>query len=321
VNAAGTGRRGLLTFGESMGLISTHVIGSLDMARDAVIGIGGAESNVAIGVARLGQPATWIGRVGRDATGDLIQRRLRAEGIDTRAIPDDSFTGLMIRYRRTGDVTIVDYHRQGSAGSRLRPGDIPGPVLDRSAILHVTGITPALGALPAAAVSQALTAARAAGVTVSLDVNYRRKLWSPAAARAALAPLAAQADIVFAGLGEARLLLGVTSADPAVLAGKLTALGPAEVLVKQGEQGCTAVIDGVTRRQPGLPATVVDPVGAGDAFVAGYVASRLGGADPAQRLRVAAAAGAYAVSVPGDCELLPTSAELEQMLTTTDILR
>ena len=176
----------LLTFGEGMGLISTRAVGTLDLARDTVIGIGGAESNVAIGVARLGHQVTWVGRLGRDAVGDLIRRRLRAESIDTLAIPDDSFTGLMVRHSRTSTVTLVDYHRHGSAGSHLCPDDIPAGLIQQATVLHVTGITPAISASAAAAVTHAVRVARDAGVTVSIDVNYRSKLWSPSAARTAL---------------------------------------------------------------------------------------------------------------------------------------
>jgi len=312
---------GLLTFGETMGLISARDIGTLDLARDATISIGGAESNVAIGVSRLGHPVTWIGRLGRDAVVGLIRRRLRAEAIDTHAIPDDSFTGLMIRHSRTSNVTLVDYHRSGSAGSRLCPDDIPDLLIQQAAVLHVTGITPAISASAAAAVTHAIHVARAAGVTVSIDVNYRRRLWSPRIARTTLTRLITQADIVFAGLDEAQLFLDTTCGDPAELAQRLSTLGPAEVILKEGDRGCSALIEGVAHHAPAVPVTVTDPVGAGDAFVAGYLASRLAGAQPAQRLHTAAAMGAYAVSVPGDCELLPTSAELEQMLRTTDVLR
>jgi 2-dehydro-3-deoxygluconokinase len=98
-------------------------------------------------------------------------------------------------------------------------------------------------------------------------------------------------------------------------------LGPAEVIIKEGERGCSALIDNTAHHEPAVPVTVIDPVGAGDAFVAGYLAARLAGAEPAGRLRTATATGAYAVSVPGDCELLPTPGELEQLLQTTDIVR
>ncbi len=288
---------GLFTFGETMGLVAADDIGLLDHARSFSFGIGGAESNVAVGVARLGGTATWLGRVGPDATGDLIERRLRAEGVRTRAIRDEAFTGLMVRHRRTGAVTHVDYHRAGSAGSRLVTTDIPVTELQAAAILHVTGITPALSDTARAAVFHAVETARAAGVPVSVDVNYRSKLWSRFDAAPVLRDLVSRADVVFSGPDEAALFLG----DEPPLEG-LAALGPAEVVVKDGARGCTALIDGERHAVPALPVTVVDPVGAGDAFVAGYLAERMAGAGPAARLRTAIAAGAFAVTVPGDCE-------------------
>jgi 2-dehydro-3-deoxygluconokinase len=113
------------------------------------------------------------------------------------------------------------------------------------------------------------------------------------------------ADIVFAGPDEAGLF--VAGDDP--LAG-LAKLGPTEVIVKDGARGCHAQIDGVRHEVPALPVTVVDPVGAGDAFVAGYLAERLAGEPPGQRLATAIATGAFAVTVPGDCEGAPDRAEL-----------
>lgn len=296
---------GLFTLGETMGLVSADRIGLIEYARSFAFSIGGAESNVAIGVVRLGGAATWLGRVGPDATGDLIERRLRAEGVRTLAVRDESFTGLMVRYHRTGERLHVDYHRAGSAGSRLSPADLPGAEIEASAVLHVTGITPALSASARAAVFAAVETARGAGVTVSVDVNYRSKLWSRFDAAPVLRDLVSRADVVFAGPDEAALFLG---SEP-VLDG-LAALGPAEVVVKDGPRGCTAQIEGERLSLPALPVTEVDPVGAGDAFVAGYLADRLAGAKPADRLRTAIMTGAYAVTVPGDCEGLPRRDEL-----------
>ena len=296
---------GLFTLGETMGLVSAGDIGPLEYARSFSFGIGGAESNVAIGVARLGGAATWLGRVGPDATGDLIDRRLRAEGVRTLAVRDDAFTGLMVKHRRSGEQTRVDYHRTGSAGSRLNPADLPAADLGAATILHVTGITPALSDSARATVFQAVETARAAGVPVSVDVNYRSKLWSRFDAAPVLRDLVSRADVVFAGPDEAALF--VDDADP--VAG-LARLGPSEVVVKDGPRGCTALIDGERLSLPALPVTVVDPVGAGDAFVAAYLAARMAGDDAAARLRLAIAAGAFAVTVPGDCEGLPRRADL-----------
>ncbi|MFI7599334.1 sugar kinase [Actinoplanes sp. NPDC049681] len=306
---------GLLTFGETMGLVSADGIGPFEHARGFGFGIGGAESNVAIGVARLGLPARWIGRVGSDATGDLIARRLRAEGVDAVVIRDSSFTGLMVKHRRTGALLHVDYHRAGSAGSRLAPSDIPVDALRSAAIVHVTGITPALSDSARSAVFQAVETARAAGVPVSVDVNYRAKLWSRFDAGPVLRDLVSRADLVFAGPDEAALFVDGPPLDG------LAALGPVEVIVKDGARGCTALVDGERHSVKALDVTVVDPVGAGDAFVAGYLADRLAGAAPAARLTTAIAAGAFAVTVPGDCEGLPTREDLAALTSAADVTR
>jgi 2-dehydro-3-deoxygluconokinase len=305
---------GLVTLGETMGLVAADGIGTLEYAKSFTLGIGGAESNVAIGVARLGGDATWLGRVGPDATGDLIERRLRAEGVHAMVIRDQAFTGLMVKYRRTGALLHVDYHRQGSAGSRLVPADVPADLVTGARILHVTGITPALSDTARATVFHAVETARSAGVTVSVDVNYRSKLWSRYDAGPVLRDLVSRADIVFAGPEEAAVLLGaeVPAADG------LAALGPAEVVIKDGARGCTALIAGDRFSVKALEVKVVDPVGAGDAFVAGYLCDRLAGAEPADRLATAIAAGAFAVTVPGDCEGLPSRTDLTTLLTATD---
>jgi 2-dehydro-3-deoxygluconokinase len=305
---------GLVTLGETMGLVGADGIGTLEYAGSFHFGIGGAESNVAIGVSRLGGSATWLGRIGPDAAGDLIERRLRAEGVHTVAIRDPAFTGLMVKYHRTGGLLHVDYHRAGSAGSRLTPADVPVALLESARILHVTGITPALSDTARAAVFHAVETARAAQVTVSVDVNYRGKLWSRFDAAPVLRDLVSRADVVFAGPDEAALVLGTSEA----VADGLAALGPAEVVIKDGPRGCTGLIAGERYSVKALDVTVVDPVGAGDAFVAGYLADRLAGAAPAERLATAVAVGGFAVTVPGDCEGLPSRAELAALLSATD---
>lgn len=305
---------GLVTFGETMGLVFADGIGPLEYARSFGFGIGGAESNVAIAVARLGGESTWLGRVGPDATGDLIDRRLRAEGVRATVIRDPAFTGLMVKHRRTAGLLHVDYHRAGSAGSRLTPADVSAETLEAAGIVHVTGITPALSATARATTFQAVETARAAGVTVSVDVNYRAKLWSRYDAAPVLRDLVSRADIVFAGPDEAALVLGSSES----VADGLAALGPREVIVKDGPRGCTALIEGERFFVKALDVTVVDPVGAGDTFVAGYLADRLAGAAPAERLGTAIAAGAFAVTVPGDCEGAPTRADLAALLSMTD---
>lgn len=302
--------RSLLTFGETMGLFVAEQVGNLGSVRRFALGIGGSESNVAMGAARLGAPATWIGRVGRDAVGDLIEQRVRATGVETVAVRDPSFSGIMVRHRPIGGYAVVDYHRAGSAGSHLSPSDIDEDRISSAAILHITGITPALSESAHAAVWHAVEIATAAGVIISMDVNYRAKLWGADKARPVLHDLVSRAGIVFAGPVEAQLVLGASASDTGTLARGIAALGPIEVLLKDGARGCTAVIDEVEHAVPALATVVVDPVGAGDAFVAGYLAERLAGAAPWLRLHTATTLGAYAVSVPGDCDSVPSRSDL-----------
>ena len=314
---------GLVTLGETLGLLVAEDVGPLALTRGMRLSMGGAESNVAIGVSRLGVPATWIGRLGRDPVGDLVERHLLAERIRCIVRRDDAPTALMLRERRTGTSANVTYYRHGSAGSHLCPGDIPAGVVEEAGLLHLSGITPALGPEPAAAVKEAVRRARAAGVPVSVDLNFRSRLWSAAAAAPVFRELTAGADMVFAGDDEARIALGAqfAGATPAELADALAAFGPKEVVVKRGKHGATALIDGALIDVPAVPVQAVDSVGAGDAFVAGYLACRLTGRDAQERLSTAAVAGALAVTVPGDWEALPRPHELSLLTAEDDVQR
>lgn len=321
----GTRGGGLVTFGEALGRLTSEHVGLLESGRPLSLSMGGAESNVAIGAARLGADVTWAGRLGSDSVGDLIERRLRAEGVTARLTRGAGFTGLMVCSRRTTGALRVDYHRAGSAASQLSPADIGDELVRGADILHVTGITPALGDSARDTTAWAVRTARDAGVTVSFDVNFRSKLWGTAEARPVLQDLLEHADILFAGPEEAALVLGVTLDPSRDDRGRLARLaaqaGPREVVIKDGSRGCLAVIDGHEYVRDAPTVSTLDPVGAGDAFVAGYLTERLQDVDPQGRLTTALQAGAYAVTVPGDCEGLPFRHELDDLEATTDILR
>ncbi|WP_113703243.1 sugar kinase [Nonomuraea lactucae] len=307
----------LVTFGETMALFAARRTGPLRFARDFELGLGGAESNVAIGVARLGHSAAWVGRVGADEFGDLIRATLMSEGVDTRAIADpEAPTGLMIKGRRTADLIDVSYYRRDSAGSRLSPADLDPELIRGARVLHLSAITPALSASAREAARHAIAQARAAGVLVSLDVNYRRALWSPGEAGAWLRETISGVDVLFATLPEGRLIADVD--DRAELAKALSALGPRHVLVKSGAEGALELSDGRVRHAEPYEVTEVDPVGAGDAFAAGWLADWLAGAGPEQRLRTACAAGAFAVTSQGDWESLPRRGDLNLLRRRSD---
>ncbi|MFZ3494119.1 sugar kinase [Streptomyces sp. 5.8] len=310
----------LVTLGEAMAVVAASQPGPLDRGAALRMGFAGAEATVAIGVSRLGHSVAWTGRVGDDSAGAMILAGLRAEGVDVShvRVDPDAPTGLMLRERRTADRVRVAYYRKGFAGSRLSPEDLDEQQIARARILHVTGITPALGESARGAVERAVRIAKEAGVTVSLDVNYRAQLWSRSEAAQTLAALVPYANVVFAGPEEASLL--VPEMAPADMARELTRLGPAQAVLKLGAQGALADDGNEALVQPVVPVTCVDPIGAGDAFVSGYLAGLLDGASLAERLHLAATCGAFAVSVPGDWEGLPRRGELG-LLTAQDVSR
>jgi 2-dehydro-3-deoxygluconokinase len=302
-----------------MGLLVQSTPGVPRNGEPMSFGIGGSESNVAIGVRRLGVPATWIGRVGDDPAGAMIVRELRAEQVETITIVDPAPTGLMMRWRPAPQRGRVEYYRRGSAGSHLCAADIRDELVSGAGVFHASGITLALGAGPAAAVEHAVSVARAACVPVSFDFNFRRALWSEAEAAPALTAAVGFSDVVFAGAEEAAIVTG--TAEPLEAAIALEALGPRQVLIKLGADGCLARIDGVTHEVPAPPVTVLDTVGAGDAFVAGYLAELVCGAPPARRLATAIAAGAWAVTVSGDWEGMPDRRALELLEQAEPVVR
>jgi 2-dehydro-3-deoxygluconokinase len=311
--------KGLVTAGETMGLLVQSASGVPRNGEPMSFGIGGSESNVAIGVRRLGVPATWIGRIGDDPAGAMIVRELRAEQVDALATVDPAPTGLMIRWRPAPQRGRVEYYRRGSAGSHLCAADIAEDVVAGAAAFHASGITLALGPDPAAAVTHGMAVARDAGVPVSFDFNFRRALWTEALAAPVLTAAVAQADVVFAGVEEAAIVTG--TADPLDAALALEALGPRQVLIKLGAAGCLARIDGITYELPAPRVTVLDTVGAGDAFVAGYLAELIAGAGSEGRLATAIAAGAWAVTVSGDWEGMPDRRSLALLEQTEPVVR
>ncbi|MEV7132273.1 sugar kinase [Arthrobacter sp. NPDC093128] len=310
----------VLTFGETMALMRADQVGPLAHASTMSLGIGGSESNVAIGLQRLGVQAVWCGRVGADSLGQLVEREIRAEGVDVRIAVDlTAPTGLMIKERRTPGTQRVSYYRAGSAGSRIAPGDVDELLISQAALLHISGITPALSRQAGSTISYAIAAARAAGVPVSFDLNFRASLWSREGAAGVYRDLIPLADIVFAGDDEAAIAVG--TGEPEDLARRIADLGPSQAVIKLGADGALALIDRQVFRQEAVSVEAVDTVGAGDAFVAGYLAEYVNGRRPEERLRTAAATGAFACLVPGDWEGFPRRHELTLLDTKEPVRR
>lgn len=300
----------VLTLGEA--LVSLRSTGPLAFGSALEPHLAGAETNVAIGLARLGHAVEWLGRVGHDAYGGEVIRTLRAEGVVVNHVTaDDSApTGLMLLEQRTADLTRVEYRRVGSAGSTLSTDDLAAVAFDDLRILHVTGITSAISTSAAAAVQAAVEKASAAGALVSLDVNHRSRLWSREDAASTLRRLLPHVSLLVAGDDELGLVADGAETD-AVDA--LLAAGIEQVTVKRGSVGASLFTAEGRVDAEALPVTAIDTVGAGDAFCAGLLSGVLDDLDPFARLDRATQLGAWAVSTRGDWQGLPRRHELADL--------
>lgn len=268
--------------------------------------VAGAEMNVAIGLARLGHAVRWSTAVGDDELGDLVVRAARGEGVAVEAQRGPRRTALLVKLARPDDEPSVHYYRDGSAFA-VAP---PRPALAGASHLMLTGITPALSPACRVAARELSTAARAAGLRVCCDLNLRRRLWSEAEAAAELRWHCANTDLVFAAGDEAALLVG--DAPPAEQARRLCGLGARQAVVKAGAVAVSGGGDG-TAAAPRLAGVVVrDPIGAGDAFDAGYLSAVLDGQDPAAALARGHRCAAAVCRTFGDWEGFPSRRELER---------
>lgn len=314
--ATGNASPKVVTLGESMIVFNPAVTGPLRHVQTFHRSLAGAESNVAIGLVRLGTSAGWIGRFGDDEFGRYALATLRGEGVDVSQATLDSLapTGLYFKELRAGRDPAVYYYRRGSAASRMSPADLDENYLAGAGFLHLTGITPALSESCHRTVMTAIEIAKSAGVRVCFDPNYRAKLWDAAQARQVMRGIARQADIVMPGLAEAELLTG--HKDPALAAGALLAAGAGMVIVKLGADGAL-VANAETaqpRMVPGFAVAPVDSIGAGDAFAAAFLAGIVNGLSPVLAARQANAAGALATQVVGDWEGMPEQGVLDAFL-------
>jgi sugar/nucleoside kinase (ribokinase family) len=305
-SARAAGILDLLTVGEP--LICLAASGRLAASPSLGKSIGGAEANVAIGLARLGLRAGYVSRVGADPFGDEIVRTLRGEGVDVSRVQRSLQrpTGLMVKELRSPADVRVHYYRQGSAATELDGiGEVPP-----ARYVHATGITLALGAGPAAAVHELLTAARAMGASVSFDPNIRLKLWSLDDAVAAVREVLPAVDDLLLSEAEALAVAGARDLDEAlhVFADR----GIARIVVRRGAEGAVGVA-GSERVEVAAEAAgpVVDSVGAGDAFTAGYLFERLAGRTFAAAMATGAWAAGHVVAHPGDYEGLPDRADYD----------
>lgn len=255
----------VLCVGEALvvGDVPTRAAGGTYMA----LGVGGAELNVALALDHAGLSAALATRIGDDPLGDLIEDAVSASGVGAIIERDvNAPTGFYLREHRVAG-RRVHYYRRGSAGSVLPQRDVVRDRLSRSSILHITGITAALSPENPSALLQLIDDARAVKCAVSFDVNFREQLWPSTVAATVLRDIALRADLVFVGADESRALWG--SKDSEETANVLTVT---ELVIKDSERRAIDVVRSGDSTSFAVPEVdVVDSVGAGDAFAAGYL--------------------------------------------------
>lgn len=298
----------LTTLGEALVVMDPVSRGPLRHVSGFEKNLGGAELNVAVGLSRLGHKAGWAGRLGDDEFGKEILAFARGEGVDVSrtSLDSEASTGLYFKEWRALGQLRVYYYRAGSAASRMRFDELDLEYLLSGEILHLTGITAALSESCYDLIERLLSAANERGVRVSFDVNVRRLLFEGRDPRKVLGPLAARADLLFLSDDEADLLFG--GSDPDSLKEARRDIR-AETVVVHHAKGAFAVEESGVSAKAAYPVKVVDTVGAGDAFVAGFLSGRLRGWSTEECLDMANACGACAVTVPGDLKGLPTAEE------------
>jgi len=287
---------------------------------------GGGEANVAVSLAQFGLHSRYITALPRHAIGEAAMRALRSEGIDTsQIVRSGSRVGIYFAEMGASQrASTVIYDRAHSAISAMEPDAVDwAAAMNGASWFHVTGITPALGERAAAATRTAVAAARRAGARVSVDLNFRKKLWSEAQAQATMRPLMREVDVVVANEEDLQAVLGIPVAGADVTAASLDVsgyraaaervtreFGPPIVAVtlreslSASDNGWSAVLwdaaSGVLHQSQRYMVRLVDRIGGGDSFAAGLIYGMLVGRPLVDSLGFAVAAGALKQTIPGD---------------------
>jgi 2-dehydro-3-deoxygluconokinase len=323
----GGAQHDLVGLGEVMLRLAARPPQRLEQASDLDVQIGGTEANVAAACARLGLRTAVISALPSEhAWGDRTVRELTGHGVDCRGVlrrPGQRMGLYFIEYGMTPRPVRILYDRRDSAFSRLVPEDVDWALVRGARLVHLTGVTAALGSNLRDVVRRAIAEAVGAGVPVSFDVNYRSRLWSPKEARDFLGEILPRVSHVFIGADDAATVFELGGAPERVLEG-LRGLAPAATIaLTLGEAGAAVLTAGrIQRPSRRYVVSVVDRVGAGDAFAAGFLWATLIGRDTQQAVDAATALAALKCTIWGDVPIV-SRAELEELLATdsTEIRR
>jgi 2-dehydro-3-deoxygluconokinase len=305
----------VLTLGETMALLDPLQDGPIDEWSCFRLRVAGAESNFAIALSRLGVSVEWISQVGDDAFGDLVVRAVSSEGVgvDHVKVHPTAPTGMYFKVRDAGSSRVF-YYRKDSAASHMAPGDVPDQLWDGVRLVHLTGITMGISSSARDLVVETAARAKRGGAMVSFDPNYRPSLWSGSEdAAAACREVFSYTDWYLCGLDEGMSLFGVGDASELFTA--LREAGIKRAVVRIGPRG--AIIDegsGPVEVPPAELERVVDEIGAGDGFAAGFTFALLHGWDARTGVAVGNWMAGRALRGTGDWETYPTRRELEEFL-------
>lgn len=303
----------VVTLGEAMAVMDPLSRGRLRHVNTFEKHLGGAELNVAVALTRLGHKTGLVGLLGDDEFGKQILSFASGEGVDvsrTCLVPESS-TGLYIKERGVLGQLKTYYYRAGAAASTMRFEDLDLDYLFSSEVLHLTGITPTLSDSCRDLIERLLAEANERGKLVSFDANVRWRLFKGRKPREVYGPLIERADLLFLSEEEAELLLN--GSDPDTVRQSMKRMR-AQAVIVHGAAGSFVVGKDLLIEKKGYKVEVVDTVGAGDAFVAGYLSGWLRNWTVGDCLRFANACGACAVSVSGDAESMPTEEEALNLL-------
>lgn len=300
----------VITLGETMVRLTPPDFRLLEQTNTVNMHVAGSESNVAVGLARLGMKVAWLSRLTDNVVGQYVAGSIRVHGVDTSHVvwTDEDRVGLyFMEEARQPRSSRVLYDRAHSAMSAIQPTDLPDDLFapDGTRLLHLSGITPAISVSAAETFHGAFERAKTLGWKISFDLNYRSKLWSEADARACYEEYMPQSDIIITPLGDSKRILGLTGGENEVLEQLHQRYPQATIVLTLGADGAAACDpSGTQYRQPAFPAEQVDRIGGGDAFDAGFLYSHLRGDDTATALRWGAAVAALKYSIVGDMPLV-----------------
>jgi 2-dehydro-3-deoxygluconokinase len=316
----------LVAFGEAMIRLSPPDFKRLEQTTTLDVSIGGAELNVAIGVSRLGLKSSWVSKLPDDPLGRMIANKARELGVDISHVlwEKQGRAGLyFLEFGATPRTSSVLYDRADSSFSNLQPGEFNwGRILKDVKCFHVTGITPALSESAAVVTIEALKKAKALGCIVSMDLNYRAKLWEPETAQNTLTPMMKYVNILITTSGDSRAILGLEAENEDRLAQILLerfSLDVAAVSFREGSSVWRCRWSGTARTRDAAYRTrtydidIVDQVGRGDSFAAGFLYGYLSTGDVQMGLDYGAAFAALKHSFPGDFNWC-TRQEVEALL-------